>query len=54
MSKIIVHIDLNAFFVTCEELKNPNVESLKVGIANLKLHLENIQKYGLPVCAHLQ
>ena len=25
MSKIIVHIDLNAFFVTCEELKNPKL-----------------------------
>lgn len=25
MSKIILHIDLNAFFVRCEELKNPNL-----------------------------
>ena len=35
--------------VPFEELKTPNVEALKVGVANLKLHLENIQKYGLPV-----
>ena len=35
--------------VAFEDLKTPNVEALKVGIANLKLHLENIQKYGLPV-----
>ena len=35
--------------VAFEDLKKPNVEALKVGIANLKLHLENIQKYGLPV-----
>ena len=26
MSKIILHIDLNAFFVRCEELKNPSLE----------------------------
>ena len=32
-----------------EELTKPNVEALKVGVANLKLHLENVQKYGLPV-----
>ena len=25
MSKVILHIDLNAFFVRCEELKNPNL-----------------------------
>ena len=35
--------------VPFENLKEPNVEALKVGIANLQLHLENIQKYGLPV-----
>lgn len=35
--------------VPFEELTKPNVEALKVGIANLKLHLENVQKYGVPV-----
>jgi len=35
--------------VAFEELNKPNVEALKLGIANLKLHLENISKYGLPV-----
>lgn len=35
--------------VPFEELTKPNVEALKDGIANLKLHLENIKKYGLPV-----
>ena len=35
--------------VPFEELKTPNVEALKAGVGNLKLHLENIQKYGLPV-----
>ena len=35
--------------VAFEELNKPNVEALKVGVANLKLHLENISKFGLPV-----
>ena len=35
--------------VAFDDLKIPNVEALKKGIANLKLHLENIQKYGVPV-----
>ena len=35
--------------VPFEDLKIPNVEALKAGVGNLKLHLENIQKYGLPV-----
>ena len=30
MSKIIVHIDLNAFFVRCEEIKNPSLEGKPV------------------------
>lgn len=35
--------------VPFEDLKTPNVEALKQGVANLKLHLENIEKFGLPV-----
>lgn len=35
--------------IAFEELNKPNVEALKLGVANLKLHLENISKYGLPV-----
>ena len=30
MSKIILHIDLNAFFVRCEEIKNPSLEGKAV------------------------
>lgn len=30
MSKVIVHIDLNAFFVRCEEIKNPSLEGKPV------------------------
>ena len=30
MSKIILHIDLNAFFVRCEEIKNPTLEGKPV------------------------
>ena len=30
MSKIILHIDLNAFFVRCEEIKNPSIEGKPV------------------------
>ena len=25
MSRIILHVDLNAFFVRCEEIKNPSL-----------------------------
>ena len=32
--KVICHIDLNAFFVRCEELKNPNIEGKPVAIGH--------------------
>lgn len=32
MSRIIVHIDLDAFFVRCEEIKNPSLENKPVAI----------------------
>ena len=35
--------------VLFEELDNSNVEAMLKGIDNLKTHLENIKKYGLPV-----
>ena len=35
MSKIIVHIDLNAFFVRCEEIKNPSLEGKPVIIGHV-------------------
>ena len=35
--------------VEFDNLQIPNVEALKLGVANLKLHLENIEKFGLPV-----
>ena len=35
--------------VDFDDLALENVEALKVGLANLKRHLENISKYGVPV-----
>ena len=35
MSRIIVHIDLNAFFVRCEEIKNPSLEGKPVIIGRV-------------------
>ena len=35
MSKIILHIDLNAFFVRCEEIKNPSLEGKPVIIGRV-------------------
>ncbi len=34
MSKVIVHIDLNAFFVRCEEIKNPSLENKPVAVGH--------------------
>ncbi|MEA5061583.1 MAG: DNA polymerase IV [Erysipelotrichaceae bacterium] len=34
MSKIIVHIDLNAFFVRCEEIKDPTLENKPVAVGH--------------------
>ena len=31
-----------------DELENENVEALKIGLANLKQHMENIKKFGVP------
>ena len=31
-----------------EELANENVEALKNGVCNLKKHIENVEKYGVP------
>lgn len=35
--------------VLFEDLGKPDINSLKKGICNLELHLENIKKFGLPV-----
>jgi formate--tetrahydrofolate ligase len=35
--------------VAKDELKNENVEALKKGLVNLKRHIENVKKFGLPV-----
>lgn len=34
MSKVIVHIDLNAFFVRCEEIKDPSLENKPVAVGH--------------------
>ena len=34
MSKVIVHIDLNAFFVRCEEIKDPSLENKAVAVGH--------------------
>lgn len=35
------------------DLNEPNIEALKKGIANLEKHIENLQKYGVPVVVTL-
>lgn len=35
--------------VALTDLTNPNVEALKMGAINLEKHIENMQKYGVPV-----
>lgn len=35
MAKVIVHIDLNAFFVRCEEIRDPSLENKAVAIGHL-------------------
>lgn len=35
MAKVIVHIDLNYFFVRCEEIKNPSLEGKPVAIGHV-------------------
>ena len=39
--------------VAKEDLNTPNVEALKKGIVNLEKHIENLQKYGVPVVVTL-
>ncbi len=39
--------------VTKKELPVPNLEALKKGICNLEKHIENIQKFGVPVVVTL-
>ena len=34
MSKVIVHIDLNAFFARCEEIRDPSLENKPVAIGH--------------------
>ena len=35
MARVIVHIDLNAFFVRCEEIKDPSLENKPVAVGHL-------------------
>ena len=36
-----------------DELSNENLEALKKGIVNLEKHIENLQKFGVPVVVTL-
>ena len=36
-----------------EDLSTPNLDALKAGICNLEKHIENLQKYGVPVVVTL-
>ena len=36
-----------------EDLSTPNLDALKAGICNLEKHVENLQKYGVPVVVTL-
>lgn len=36
-----------------EDVKEPNLDALKKGIVNLEKHIENMQKYGVPVIVTL-
>ena len=36
-----------------EDLSTPNIDALKAGICNLEKHIENLQKYGVPVVVTL-
>lgn len=36
-----------------EDLKEENIEALKAGLPNLEKHIENLQKYGVPVVVTL-
>lgn len=35
MARVILHIDLNAFFASCEEIKNPDLKEFPVAIGSL-------------------
>ena len=39
--------------VSKKELKEENIEALRQGIKNLKVHVENVRKFGLPVVVAL-
>lgn len=39
--------------VAKEDLSNENLDALKAGIVNLEKHIENLQKYGVPVVVTL-
>ena len=34
-----------------DQLKTENVEALKKGLVNIERHINNIRKFGLPVCS---
>ena len=39
--------------VAKKDLAQPNIEALKSGIVNLEKHIENLQKYGVPIVVSL-
>ncbi len=34
MARVILHIDLNAFFASCEEIKNPDLKEFPVAVGS--------------------
>lgn len=53
MARVILHIDLNAFFASCEEIKNPDLKEFPVAIGSMAKRSVistanyNARKYGV-------
>ena len=50
---ILSYHSVHLAWVPRAELENENLEALANGIVNLEKHIENIQKYGVPVVVAL-
>ena len=45
MARVILHIDLNAFFASCEEIKNPDLKEFPVAVGSTSKY--EARKYGV-------